>query len=139
MKKRIEILRSDLQPGDVTITANPGNNYIEVERDVFDPPKPGTIGTATVRGVKGVRGVWASLFDGEPYFVILEADKAGTGSLSSTANLVTDFVPEPGKPDLTHAQFVNTVNAVVDDNNIDVGDAALGRIIHFTADRLGLR
>lgn len=44
----------------------------------------------------------------------------------------------PAKPQITYADFVNTVISVVDDNNIDVGEAALGRIIMFTADRLGL-
>lgn len=67
--------------------------------------KPGTVGTATIRDVKGVRGVWATLWGGEPYFAILEADKSGTGSLSSTAEHVTDFVPDEPHPLPTREQI----------------------------------
>lgn len=37
MKKQIEILRADLQPGDFTVTANQGNQWILVEREVEEP------------------------------------------------------------------------------------------------------
>lgn len=138
MKKQIPLdAWTDFQEGDQVVSVAPGYGTITVERDVPDPPKPGTIGTATVRGVKGVRGVWASLFDGDPYFVILEADKAGTGSLSSTANLVTDFVPEPTKPQITRENFIKTLKSVVEDNMLDTGEE-FDTVIVFAADRLGL-
>lgn len=125
MKKTIGVHSvAEIKPGDVIVSLSNAGPEVQpwtVEREVPDIA-PGTTGSATVRGVEGVRGVWATLHDGERYFVILEADKAGTGSLSSTAEHVTDFVPD--QPRRLPTEY-DLVAAITDDSPLHLGESAL--------------
>lgn len=143
MKKTVSILRTDLQPGDVTITAHVGNPWIEVEREVPDPPKP----VGPLPGTRGTAIVWGTrthgMIDEDGDFRYLEYDSYG-GEVISEYTTTKDFVPdsdekpEPAKPQITREKFIETLNKTVSDNDLHVG-GDFERAIVFAADRLGLR
>lgn len=136
---------SALRSGDVIQAGISKVGTVNVERDVVEieppkpaGPKPGTTGTAVVDG-KRIPG----MIDEDGDFNYLEFDSYD-GAVLRGYTVTKDFVPDsdekpaaPAAPQITWEHFINTMNKVVEDNNLHVG-GDFERAIVFAADRLGL-
>lgn len=123
MKKQIEILRSDIQVGDVIVTSNVGNSWIKVEREVKDPTPREQVEE-----------------------ILLEVKRRGGNNFVADMDVYTDRVmavlPKPAPLTQTNhisrGRFIDTLEKTVADNDLDVGTDFL-RAIVFASDRLRLR
>lgn len=143
MKKQIDILRSDLQPGDVTITANPGNNFITVERDIPEPQdnyEPGTWLKVHMAYADYTVYAFKDLYaedDSKPWLVLFNDGSNGHYPFDEF-KVIPEEKPAPTKPAITRDHFIATINSVVEQNGLVVG-ADFPTVVVYTSDRLGLR